>query len=324
MNTVQRIVAVILYVSVLIGLLFLRFNATRIDDQPFVQLYEFFIGLWIAIGALIFQSVRDWLRQLGERLFVSRAPKLRMLVYGLGRSGKSTIVDRFLTVDDQTVEQHRKISTPEFTIEEAEIILRKSKKKYPIAIADYKGQTPDEIVVDAPEEFFGAKGNRKVNVLIFVVDLFPEPRDSSGNLIDDIQMLRAYKNGSEQKLRKQVEENRLYVNKFSIQPVFSVCHNSENMIAVRVLINKADLLKELIDKNFLPNNTSVHDYALSLYSETIDSISKACEDYQIADFSVHVISAGSGLFYDKQSKARSIDFIFGAILKAYASKVDKR
>jgi hypothetical protein len=324
MYTVIRIASVIIYILILFGLLSLRFGATQLQDAPSIWLYDILIALWFSVGGLFFKRVRDSIQNIGDKIFVGRAPKLRMLVYGLSRSGKSTVIDRFLSVDKYTVANIRKKSTPEFNIQDAEITLGTKKKRFPVAIADYKGQTPDEIVTEAPDDFFGIRGDRRINVILFIVDLFPEKHDSSGNAIEDTQLLRFYKSNTEEKILKQVKENKLYVNKFSIQPVFSVSYNASHTLAVRLFINKADLLEELVDKGLLKSDSSIYEYCMSMYSDTIESIKKACTDNGIGDFSVYVISAGRGLFYDKQSKVSSIDFILGELLHAYSSKVDRK
>jgi hypothetical protein len=317
---ILQMFVILTYVAILIAAIQLRVQASKINDDANKWLYDLLITFLVSIGVLLFQSVRDKLQEIAKHLFTNQPPKFRILMYGLGRSGKSTIIDCFLKVDDQIVEHIRTKSTPNFTIQDADITLRATNKKYPISVADYKGQKPAEIVTDVPESFFGFKNQRRINVILFVVDMFPEPKDDDGEIIDnDEPLIKRYKLNAVQRIKKQVDENKLYLNKFSLQPVFTVSYSKDNLIAVRLLINKADILQEIISRGYL-RNASVYDYATALYSDTIEAINSYCEENEIDDFSVRIISASRGLLYTKESQPRNVRPVFGELLKVYSNK----
>ena len=229
----------------------------------------------------------------------------RILVYGLGRSGKTTIIRRLLTSD----KPRHEVSTRAFDVYQETLRLSlDDSRKYPVACADYKGQQPSQILVDPPENFFGLPGRRMVNVIFFVCDLFPELGQEELLRID--AFLQRYERDADALIKQRVAQHTEYVSKWSIEPVFAVAYSKTNLVAVRLVINKLDLLRSVVARGYLPRvrHDDLLEYALSLYEDTAREIRRACHVNGIDDVSVHVVSAETG---------ENLDALFGEILDGY-------
>lgn len=58
-----------------------------------------------------------------------------------------------------------------------------------MAIADYKGQDPSQVILHASPDFFGSQGNRVLNAVIFIVDLVPRKTDEKCKPLENEALL---------------------------------------------------------------------------------------------------------------------------------------
>ncbi len=189
----------------------------------------------------------------------------------------------------------------------------RSGTKYIVSMADYKGQKLSQITVSHPVRFFGPPGNRIINVIIFVVDLFPEwlsAEDNTRKPINDEELLQNYKQNASEKITERVVAHRQYITEYTIEQIFALSFNESKLYAVKLIVNKIDLLREIIDHGYLPDITlqSMTSYVEELYKPIIEEIQKACKANNISDFSVCLISAKTG---------ENIQKVFGDIFEAY-------
>ena len=195
------------------------------------------------------------------------------------------------------IETRQEPSTKKFILRFNEITLDEG--DYPVAFADYQGQTMGDIVVDAPQEFFGKKESRLINTIFFIVDLFPDLPDEGKKPVEFKQVLKSYEKDALEKVESRVRENQEYINKNTIEPVFRVCRSerpAKRLFAVRFLINKIDFLERIISEHDTYRNTvrSATKYAESLYAPQIEALKLACKANGIRDFSFRVVSAKHG------------------------------
>jgi GTPase SAR1 family protein len=218
----------------------------------------------------------------------------RIAVYGRSGSGKTTLIRKLLSSSD--IEPRQEPSTEKFKIRSRKIMLELDEPEYPVAFADYQGQAMGDIVTDAPPNFFGEKGERVINAIFFIVDLFPDLPDERKKPQEFKKFLRSYKQDALTKIEERVRKNQNYVNEDSIEPVFRVCRSEippKHLFAVRFLINKIDILDRIISEytSYTDEIKSSSEYALKLYEPQIEAVKNACEDNHVSDFSVRVISA---------------------------------
>lgn len=308
--TVKGAIALLVFLGVFVGAIV--FGSFAVGDPLLGGLSAIILAALVSVGAIVFKPFRDRFTKFVQAniTLVSQGRKCRILVYGLPRSGKTTLIKRILTAE----KPQREESTAKFDIYEEDLRLTlEDPKKYAVAIADYKGQKPSEVTVNPPERFFGAPGQRLINVILFVVDMFPEVKDANGERIDDGELVDKYEPDARKYLHYRVRQNGLYVNAFDIEQVFAVAYSEMHLFAVRLLINKIDLLSRVVSRGYLPQLSveSVDQYALGIYAATAESIKNACDANNVDNFSVHLISAAKG---------ENIDAMFGDVLDAYSRK----
>lgn len=255
------------------------------------------IGLALAgvasIGSLLFKPIRELIERFVAQNMPLAASKCRVLFVGLGRSGKTSIIRHILTEDSPKQE----ISTETFDIyDETMRIGLKNPTRYVISVADYKGQKLSQITVNKPTAFFGAKGKRQINAVIFVVDLFPEISDESGRVKKDFDLIEEYKSEAIEKIQSRIANQKEYITKYTIEQIFEAAYNSAQMYSVRLFINKVDLLRSIIERGYLPEieNKTAEEFGKKLYASTIYHLEQACAANNIDDFSVHFVSAKTG------------------------------
>ena len=284
--TRKGIVAIIIFA--LIVATFLGVGSSFAREPVIGAIVGLVFGGIISIGTLLFRPFRDWLETFVNLNMRPYSKKCRVLLIGLGRSGKTSIIRQVLTED--TLRQE--VSTDKFDIfEEVKRVGLKNPTRYIISIADYTGQKLSQITVHHPEKFFGTSGHRLINALIFVVDLFPELNDPQGKSLKDHEIIEEYnKENAHRKITERVAQHKEYITKFTVEQIFEVTHSDNQLFTVRLLINKADLLRDIFSKGYLSetNETKIDDYAKEQYASLINSIESACKKNNIDNFSVHL------------------------------------
>jgi hypothetical protein len=124
-------------------------------------------------------------------------------------------------------------------------------------------------------------------------------------------------------MEERIEKNTQYVSQFTIQLLSKLAYSKENLFAIRLLINKADLLERLINSGRITSDKSVHDYAISAYkTSVILDIDNYCKDVKIdiKDFSIWVVSGSKRIAYLKNGKTTGINEIFEELLEKYEKR----
>ena len=273
--------AIVAAVFVLLG------RAGRVIIEPFVEQLQF--------------TVRN-------EISVSIASDCRIAIYGMPRSGNTTLIRRLIAVSVPKSET----STTTFDIYQHKIRLDLKGPAHDVAFADYVGQKPSQITTNCPETFFGLPDNRKISMIFFIVDLFPEIPQEHDYPVEYAEFVKRYQFDSSKQILDRVALNSEYVNQFSIEPVFTVCYSQNNLFAVRLFINKADYLEKLVAQGYLDlKGVSIDQYVKKLYSPSIAAIRKACDKNNIGNFNVELISAATG---------EGLVEAFGDLMVAYSKR----
>lgn len=289
--TVKGIIAIGLLIAILVAVALA--GRALADNFVFGTLISLLLGSLFSVGAILFSPFRDWLEEFVNKNIRRKRRLCRILIYGMPRSGKTTLIKRWLTKERAVSEK----TTSRYNYYEEEIRVKLEPSiKCRVAIADYKGQKPSQVYVDPNIEFFGPPGHRLVNFIVFVADLFPELVDRQGEKIGDEELVEEYKENAHQYIKKRVEENSIYLSEWSIESVFEAAYSEDNLWAVRLFVNKIDILRTLVSRGYLPGVTveTIPEYVLQLYKPVEERIREACQANGISDFSTHLVSALTG------------------------------
>jgi hypothetical protein len=219
----------------------------------------------------------------------------RMFIFGLGRSGKTTLIKQLLYAIPPDESQE---ITETFHVYHGVVTLEPESPPLHLSIADYKGQKPSQVLTNAPEDFFGPRSHRLTNVLIFQVDLVPEFIENNVPLTDE-EILAKYAAGAMRKVQDRIAKHVEHLSSGIVELVFSVAV-SKNLRAVRLLINKIDLVNQMIDRGYLGDTdmVSMKEVLTKKLAPVISRVEKACVDTtefsSIDTFTYHFISAKEG------------------------------
>jgi hypothetical protein len=159
---------------------------------------------------------------------------------------------------------------------------------------DYRGERPDELFLDGPIGFFGFKGSRRVNVVLFMVDIFPAFYDTeTARALTDEQIIAAHGTNAEKIILERVRQIERYITPSSIQTVFALSFSEQRMCAVRLVINKIDFLEKLSQQGLVDlRGLTPEEYSTKLFETVRADIEQACKENHIAElFAVRVLSA---------------------------------
>jgi hypothetical protein len=241
-----------------------------------------------SLGGLLFKPIRDELESFFENLLINKSVR-RICIFGSAGSGKSTFIETgFTLIEPDRVRR----STKMFDYYNFKVQLG-LKNFVEVAIADYKGQNPSQIILHSPAQFFGAKGSRVLNALLFIVDIVPRKVDDQENAFNDQVLLEWLQNGDTiGKIQSRVAEHYGYINEGTLELLFSSLY-SENLKKVRFLINKLDLINKLVDDGYISLGSfrTTEEYALHQFEVMIKNVTRACSELKIDDFSIATISA---------------------------------
>lgn len=290
--TKKGMLAIILFVFLLLAI---GIAAKLFAKDPLLYAilgYVILALLWV--GAILLKPLREWLEDFRDRNIQLSGHKLRIFIVGLGRSGKTSIIRHILTGNAPRQEK----STDSFFIcEKKQTLDLKKPAEITVSVVDYKGQKQSQVTTDSYQypEFFGKPGLRLINVLIFVVDLFPELKNRKGKVLDDSQLIKRYKKNAKERIEERVKEHEEYISQYFVEQLFSLT-SAKNLFSVQLLVNKVDLLREVAACGYLPEviEKNMEMYAKGLLKKILDDINAACHENNIDDFSIHLVSAKKG------------------------------
>lgn len=158
-----------------------------------------------------------------------------------------------------------------------------------VAVRDYAGEKPGEAVANIPEEEY-------IDVLVLITDLAPAyeiskdgPGKSSAIKYSQEDLMKSFSAAPEKKIAQRKDQQGRYLNEAMIHVLltFMIRRNLRRIILV---INKLDIIEELINNGRLATEENPIAIAKSLYATLIDTIEEATVNTDI-DFKVHAVSA---------------------------------
>lgn len=251
------------------------------------------VGMMIIapLGTILLKPFREKMLSYIYGLSVEQSV-YRICIFGRSGTGKTTLIETAFTWDPNEIRK----STQYFDFCKFKVQLQKTSSINDVAVADYKGQNPSQIILYGPSEFFGNDNNRLVNAVLFMVDLVPKKVDQEGNSIDDEALLKWLKNEDTiKKIEARIQDNYDYISESALELFFAKTYSKKNLKSVKLLINKVDLVDKLINDGHitLSNFRGLKEYSEYKFKSMIKNIDRACSQLEINDFSVHTISAKS-------------------------------
>jgi len=252
------------------------------NKEAAVAIALFMLG---PVGALLFEPIRDQLKSGINTIFLPKTSIYKIVIFGRPGSGKTTFIETAFTVNPNTIPR----STQDFKYYQFRVYLgRTDSDGTEVAIADYKGQDPSQIILESQQDqdFFGPPRNRVINAIVFIVDLVHRKSDE-GNPFNDQALLEWLKSGNMlDKIKARVEEHYGYIGEATLQVLLRSLH-SQNLKSVIFVINKIDLIEKLIDDGYLTlsNGQDAREYAKYHFKRMIEYVSTACQQLSIEDFS---------------------------------------
>lgn len=242
----------------------------------------------------------------------------RIMLYGMPTSGKTTIIENLFTRGTPSPVE----STTVFHWYERKDFLELGGAEYKVAVADYRGEDPDQILdeksLDANHyavSFFGPPNGRLVNVIFFIVDLFGDDAPNKHLEPDKYkEFLDSYATDAVKKIERRVNANKRYIPEWYLKSIIRVVHSEENLFAIRLFINKMDILEDMLSRNYIPSHSleTATDFALEQYSAVpMRALIKACKENNI-HFSTHTISA--------IAKGQELEKIYEEILRSFSKR----
>ncbi len=237
-------------------------------------------------------------------------PECRILLIGLGRSGKTSIIRQVLTGSNR-----REASTTDFAMYRARRVSDLDGAPFDLVLADYQGQKFSQLVIDRPQRFFGPRGAREINALIFVVDLFRELRDANGDAVSDYVLLEHYSQNTDAQIRERVDEQCRYINEFALEVILETTFSRKSMCSIFLVVNKIDLLRALVDRGCIPGvvPSALQRYVSELYAPLNGLIKEAARANGVVEsFGAYLISARTG---------ENLATVFSEIIRRYQDSV---
>jgi len=279
MNIRGLFVIFLIFIYLLVVIFLVWWIAFEFDKSP-EALMAGALFILAPVGALLFEPVRNYTNSWTINSFVN--PSIyRIVIYGRPGTGKSTFIKNVFTVCEDTENQ----STLNFDYYKFKINFSLNKEDYvDVAIADYRGQVPGQIILPKGKtDFFGDENNRLINAIIFIVDMVPRKNDEHGKLLNSDALMKWIGNGDGiSKIDSRCNENYEYINEASLGLIFQSLY-SKNLQKVVFLINKIDLIEMVIENGHitLPNFANGKQYAKYKFERMISNIQTACSDNRI-------------------------------------------
>jgi hypothetical protein len=217
---------------------------------------------------------------------------LRILLFGASGSGKSAFADHVLTIKPLVPMK----SSPNFTIRSSKLVVNGSEPKE-ILLADYQGQKPSQVTSCIPDEFAGPPSERRIDAILFFVDLIPRVDDpKTSKVFDDKRLIAWLAESPAERIKQRLEQHKNYVSDAVLEILFEAVHNTR-LREVQLLVTKSDLLRRASSEGvFGPDGQSIEEYTTSFFAAVESRIRAACiensnpVDGSPINFSTHFIS----------------------------------
>ena len=248
--------------------------------------------------------VSPWRKWFGQQLGVSEGVgALRsddnddaylFYLYGASGSGKTSLIRAWENADDnEGMTTTTALSISKLIVPRSYQTPNIGTEHVVVRVIDYSGQRHSQVTTGLlnTEETLSIGEVRAFDAAVFLVDIVP-PQDESLNLLNTREkQLDWLQDDPKTKVKNRVREHEIYING-SLQIVFSVIKNRK-LKSVKFVINKIDILEELLAADIIDNNQSLNaaEYGYFLFEGITSEIEKACKDRQIRNFSTHCISA---------------------------------
>lgn len=290
----RQVEYLILYLSllVLIGVVLYRIlNSPAFSFAKLIPLLPLILSLLATVllsaGSIALGPVRQFLESWVKGDLNREI--CRIYLFGNRGSGKTSIIKNISTAS---------FLRPEATTQLFDFYRRKmtydlkGSIEFQVLIADYKGEKPSQVLTELPEEFAGPLNNRAINVLLFTVDLVPRILDENEKVLGDKETLSWLRQDAEAKVRKRVSEHLDYLTAPMLQVVFASVYNPQ-LRSVRLVITKLDLIQQACNRGYLtcPRVRDPADWIRGHFVRVEQDLRRACQENNISDFSVHVVSA---------------------------------
>jgi len=232
--------------------------------------------------------LRSFIKNAANKILspeISNNPEIRALVYGMGGTGKTSIIRQMVDIAPLK-EKTFQLTTSEISVYQTLVYSDHIKKQINLLFSDYAGQEPSQVISDRPENFLGASHNRLINSVFFIVDV-PSVTNRNNEKNSTKNMLEIF--------QEHVKMNQSYLNRYMLEVVFHVV-GSSNLRSVKLLINKIDIAEEWVkkDKSLLKDGQTIESLLLTLYDSVITDIQWTCNNFGVKNFSVHLVSAKTG------------------------------
>jgi hypothetical protein len=254
------------------------------------QFLPFLIALVVpfllSAGAIVLKPVREFLEAWVGRDLDSTT--CRIYFFGCRGSGKTAMIKNILASGEITTIA----STSDFNyFEGTKRYDLKGDVQLRIQCADYTGEQPSMVTIDLPEGFAGPRGDRAINVVFFMVDIIPRVLDDSGRVLGDEGTVAWLQNNADEKIRNRLSEHHDYLSGPMLQVVFSSAY-SPQLRSVRLVITKLDLVQEACTRGYLTCSgaNTLLEWLRKNFASIEGNIREACQQNNISDFSVHVVS----------------------------------
>jgi hypothetical protein len=297
----KRLVGVVFtLVAVVVAILvYTALHRTNISNQPnrggslylatISALLALLSTLVAALVAMIFNPIRRWLE--GYIYRSDGDSSVRILLFGASGSGKTAFNDHVLTIKPLLPMK----SSSNLTIRSGKLVVN-GQKPVEILLADYQGQKPSQVTSYIPDEFAGPPGGRRIDAILFFVDLIPRVDDPKTNKVfDDKRLLAWLAESPAERVKERLEQHKYYISDAVLEILFEAVH-STRLREVRLLVTKSDLLRRASSENvFGPEGKSIEEYATGFFSAVESRIRAACienssVDGLVINFSTHFIS----------------------------------
>jgi|688.fasta_scaffold189910_2 hypothetical protein len=253
-----------------------------------------------ALGIFLYNPIKNEIDSFVNGLYTDEQIE-RILIFGRSESGKSTFITNAFTIADNSNQN----STEFLSIEKHDIKIRTKTKLgknqdiiVDVLVGDYKGEDPAQLILEELPDFLGYKRDPLINSIVFIVDLIPAKSDDNDKqqYVDDKTLLKWLIDvGIMDTINGRINKHKSYLGDGILNVIFKRV-GSKNLRKVAFVINKIDLIEELIQHNniTISPSSNAQEFAKAQFTEIIKNLEKACSPSQLnIELKIFCISANS-------------------------------